>query len=142
MAEKELSSEETDAYRKELEELKAERMRHELEEIKRERMRDELAAIKAERTPSVTAQPKQPVYAGASKPALSLPNLAAAVLLLLLAGYLAGSAFGTDAAGSIDSAIRGLYLPFTLPFGGSAIVAVVAIVFALLGIALTTITRK
>jgi hypothetical protein len=141
MAEKELTNEEAESFRKELAEIKADMMRKELEEIKKERMRKELEEIKAERAYAPPA-PARTVYVQAPAPALSLPNLIFAALMLLIAGYLIGTIYHIDFAGSIDSAIQGLSLPFAIPFGGAAIVAVLALVLAAFGVALVTIARK
>ncbi len=90
MADKELNKEEIDAFKKELAEVKADMMRKELEDIKKERMRKELDELKKER-----AVPQKPVYVQVPAPtALSLPNLAFAALMLLIAGYLIGTVYG------------------------------------------------
>ena len=138
MTEKELSIEEVEAFKKELAEIKADMMRKELEEIKKERMRKELEEIKAERASRTARQ--RPVYAPSPGPALSLVNLVLAALLLLIAGYLIGSAYGADVAGSVDGVLKAL--PFSLPIGSSLIVAALAIIFAALGIAVMTIVKK
>ncbi len=114
-------------------------MRKELEEIKKERMRKELEEIKRERTASVPVQPPKPVYVEVPvKSALSLPNLIVAALMLLIAGYLIGTAYIIDVARSIDDMLKG----FSLPAAGSLIVAALAVVLAAFGVALMTITRK
>lgn len=139
MADKEMSKEELESYKKELAEIKADMMRKELEEIKKERMRTELEEIKRERLASAPARPQKPVYVEVPvKPALSLPNLLAAASMLLIAGYLIGTAYGMDVARSIDDMLKG----FSLPVSGSLIVAALAVVLAAFGVALMTITRK
>jgi hypothetical protein len=139
MADKELSSQELESFRKELADIKADMMRKELEEIKKERMRKELEELKRERSAGAMAQPQKPVYVPMpSRPALSLPNLIAAALMLLIAGYLIGTAYSMDVAFSIDEMLKG----FSLPVNGSLIVAALALVLAVFGIALMTIVRK
>lgn len=139
MADREMSKEELESYKKELAEIKADMMRKELEEIKKERMRKELEEIKRERAASAPAEPPKPIYVEVPvKSALSLPNLIAAASMLLIAGYLLGTAYGMDVARSIDDLLKG----FSLPAVGSLIVAVLAVVLAAFGVALMTITRK
>jgi hypothetical protein len=139
VADKELSKEELDSFKKELADIKADMMRKELEEIKKERMRKELEELKQERTAGAMAQPQKPVYVQVPvKSALSLPNLIAAALMLLIAGYLIGSVYSTDVAGSIDDLLKG----FSLPAIGSLIVAALAVLLAVFGVALMTIVRK
>ncbi len=139
MADKELSKEELDSFKNELAEIKADMMRKELEDIKKERMRKELDELKQERTASTTAQPQKPVYVQVPvRSALSLPNLIAAAMMLLIAGYLIGTAYGMDVARNIDDLLKG----FSLPAIGSLIVAALAVLLAVFGVALMTITRK
>jgi hypothetical protein len=138
VADKELNSKEIDSFKKELAEIKTDMMRKELEDIKKERAataaRKELDELKKER-----AAPQKPVYVPVPAPtALSLPNLASAALMLLIAGYLIGTVYGTDVAGTINSYISG----YSLPIGGDLIVAAVAVVLAVLGTAIMTIIRK
>ncbi|MGA9139976.1 MAG: hypothetical protein WBZ29_07120 [Methanocella sp.] len=134
MADKELNKEEIDAFKKELAEVKADMMRKELEDIKKERMRKELDELKKGR-----AVPQKPVYVQVPAPtALSLPNLAFAALMLLIAGYLIGTVYVMDVAGSINSYISG----YSLPIGGDLIVAAIAVVLAVLGTAMITIVKK
>ncbi|OPY30391.1 MAG: hypothetical protein A4E28_00278 [Methanocella sp. PtaU1.Bin125] len=137
MADKELSNEEIDSFKKELADIKADMMRKELEDIKKERMRKELEEIKAERA-AIPASPARTVYVQAPAPAISPVNLALSALMLLAAGYLLGTVFGMDVAGTINGYISGL----SLPFGGDLIVAAIAIALALLGTAIMTIVRK
>jgi len=97
-------------------------------------MRKELEELKKER-----AAPQKPVYMQVpAKTSLSLPNLAFAALMLLIAGYLVGTIYSMDVAGSINGYIGG----FSLPVGGDVIVAAIAVVLALLGTAIMTIVRK
>jgi hypothetical protein len=131
MADKELSGEELEAFRRELAEIKTDMMRKELEEIKRERMRKELEEIKGERAPR---QAHVPLY----EPRLSPVNVLLASLLLIGAGYLACAAFPVDVAGAID----GLIGSYGLPVGSGVVVAALAVALALLGAGLTTITRR
>ncbi|HEY3272182.1 MAG TPA: hypothetical protein VGJ92_00390 [Methanocella sp.] len=139
MTEKELSSEDLTSFKKELADIKADMMRKELEDIKKERMRKELEELKQERAASATAQPQKPVYVQVpARTALSLPNLIAAALMLLIAGYLIGTAYSMDVARSIDDMLTG----FSLPAIGSLIVAGLALVLAVFGVALMTIARK
>lgn len=139
MTEKELSSEDLASFKKELAEIKADMMRKELEDIKKERMRKELDELKHERTAGATAQPQKPVYVQVPvQSALSLPNLIAAALMLLIAGYLIGTAYSTDVSLSIDDVLKG----FSLPAVGSLVVAALALVLAVFGVALMTIVRK
>jgi len=139
MAEKELSNEDLASFKKELAEIKADMMRKELEDIKKERMRKELDELKHERAASATAPSQKPVYVQVpARPVLSLPNLIAAALMLLIAGYLIGTAYSTDVARSIDDMLEG----FSLPAVGSLVVAALAIVLAVFGVALMTIVRK
>jgi hypothetical protein len=139
MTEKELSSEDLASFKKELAEIKADMMRKELEDIKKERMRKELDELKHERTAGATAQPQKPVCVQVPvQSALSLPNLIAAALMLLIAGYLIGTAYSMDVALSIDDMLKG----FSLPAIGSLVVAALALVLALFGVALMTIVRK
>jgi hypothetical protein len=139
MAEKEMSKEELESFRKELAEIKTDMMRKELEEIKKERMRKELDELKRERAASALAGPQKPVYIEVPvKSALSLPNLIAAASMLLIAGYLIGTAYGMDVARSIDDMLKG----FSLPAAGSLIVVALAVALAAFGVALMTITRK
>jgi hypothetical protein len=139
MADKQPTDEEIEAFRKELADIKADMMRKELEEIKKERMRNELEALKRERTAGTASPPPKAVYAPApAKPALSLPNLVAAALLLLIAGYLASAVYSIDVVGSIDNFLKG----FSLPAMGIEIIAVLAVLLAALGVALITIARK
>jgi hypothetical protein len=139
VAEKELSSEEMESFRNELAEIKADMMRKELEEIKKERMRKELEEIKQERSAGSPVQPQRPVQVQApSRSALSLSNLIIAALMLLVAGYLIGTAYSTDVTGSFDN----LFQSFSLPMIGSLVVAAIAILLAVLGVALMTIARK
>jgi hypothetical protein len=134
VADKELSNEEVDSFKKELTEIRTDMMRKELEDIKKERMRKELAELKREQATS-----QKPVYVQVpARTALSLPNLAFAALMLLLAGYLIGTVDGMDVAGSINSYISG----YSLPIGGDLIVAAIAVVLAVLGTAIMTIVRK
>ncbi len=139
MTEKELSSEEMESFRKELAEIKADTMRKEIEEIKNERMRKELDELKRERSAGVSAQPQKPVYVQPpARPALSLSNLAATALMLLIAGYLIGTIYGTDVAGNIDDLLAGSPLPAI----GMLIVAALAVILAIFGVALMTIVKK
>ncbi len=134
MADKELNNEEIDSFKKELAEIKADMMRKELEDIKKERMRKELDELKKER-----AAPQKPVYVQVPAPtALSLPNLAFAALMLLIAGYLIGTVYGMDVAGTINSYISG----YGLPIGGDLVIAAIAVVLAVLGTAIMTIVKK
>jgi hypothetical protein len=127
VAEKELSSEEMESFRNELAEIKADMMRKELEEIKKER------------SAGSPVQPQRPVQVQApSRSALSLSNLIIAALMLLVAGYLIGTAYSTDVTGSFDN----LFQSFSLPMIGSLVVAAIAILLAVLGVALMTIARK
>jgi len=138
VAEKPLTDEEIEAYRKELADIKADRMRRELEEIKNERMRKELEEIKKERAAG-EASPRRMAYAPApAKPALSLSNLIASAVMLLIAGYLASAIYSIDLVGSINN----ILVSFSLPAMGTMIVAVLAVLLAVLGIALMTIARK
>lgn len=127
MADKELSGEELEAFRRELADIKTEMMRRELEEIKRERMRKELEEIKGERA-------ARQAYVPAYEPRLSPVNVLLASLLLIGAGYLACAAFPVDVAGAIEG--------YGLPVGSGVIVAALAVALALLGAGLTTITRR
>jgi hypothetical protein len=139
MAEKEMSKEELESFKKELAEIKADMMRKELEEIKKERMRKGLEEIKRERTASAPAEPQKPVYVEVpARTTLSLPNLIGAALMLLMAGYLIGTAYGMDIAGSIDDMLKG----FSPPAAGSLIVAALAVVLAAFGVAPMTIAHK
>jgi len=139
MAEKELSDEERETYRKELAEIKRDMMRQELEEIKKERMRAELEELKRERAANAPARPPAPVYVEVpARTKLSLPNLVFAALMLLIAGYLIGTAYGTNIAGSIDNQLTS----YSLPAIGSLIVIALALVLAAFGVALMTIVRK
>jgi hypothetical protein len=139
MADKELSSEDLASFKKELAEIKADMMRKEVEEIKKERMRKELEELKQERAAVAMARPQKPVYVQAPvQSALSLPNLLAAALMLLIAGYLIGTAYGMDIARSIDDTLTG----YSLPAIGSFVVAALALVLAVFGVALMTIARK
>jgi hypothetical protein len=134
-----MSKEELDSFKKELAEIKADMMRKELEDIKKERMRKELEQLKQERMAGATAQPQKPVYVQVpARTALSLPNLIAAALMLAIAGYLIGTAYSMDVAGNIDDMLKG----FSLPVSGSLIAAALALVLAVFGVALMTITRK
>lgn len=137
MADKELSSEEIDSFKKELAGIKADMMRKELEDIKKEHLRKELDAIKSERATPPASQARA-VYVQRPAPTLSLVNMALAVLMLLAAGYLTGTVYGMDVAGTINGYIGG----YSLPIGGDLIVAAIAVVLAVLGAALTTIVRK
>jgi hypothetical protein len=69
---------------------------------------------------------------------LSLPNLLFAALMLLIAGYLIGTAYGTNIAGSIDNQLTS----YSLPAIGSLVVAALALVLAAFGVGLMTIVRK
>jgi hypothetical protein len=139
MADKEMSKEELESYKKELAEIKADMMRKELEEIKKERMRKELDELKRERAASAPAEPQKPVYVEMPvKSALSLPNLIAAAVMLLMAGYLIGTVYSMDVAHSIDDMLKG----FSLPAVGSLIVAALAVGLAAFGVALMMIIRK
>jgi hypothetical protein len=139
MAEKEMSKEELESLRKELAEIKTDMMRKELEEIKKERMRKELEELKRERAASAPTQSQKPVYVEVPvKSALSLPNLIAAAVMLLMAGYLISTVYSIDVARSIDDMLKG----FSLPAVGSLIVAALAVGLAAFGVALMTITRK
>ena len=143
MEEKELSSEEIEAMRKELAEIKSDMMRKELEEIKKERMRKELEDIRRER--EMAAQPPaapKVVYVQAPAARLSPVNIAISAVMLLVAGYLAGTLYSAGIAGGIDSFLAGLSLPVSLSGAGTVIVAVLAIVLAAIGTALITIARK
>ena len=136
MAEKDLSKEEVDSFKKELAEIKADMMRKELEEIKKERMRKELDELKRERSagaPAKTAYVPPP-----AQPVMSLPTLIASALMLLIAGYLFGTAYATNVAASIDDLLKG----FALPISGSLVVAAIALLLAAFGAALMTIVRK
>ncbi len=137
-AEQQLTDEEIEAFRKELADIKADRMREELEEIKRERMREELEEIKRERSAGGTPAQRKPYSPGPAKPALSLSNLIASAVMLLIAGYLAGATYGIDAAGRINDLLR----QFSLPDMGVQVVALLAVLLAALGIALMSIVKK
>jgi hypothetical protein len=138
-AEQVLSSEELESFKKELGEIKADMMRKELEEIKKERMRKDLEELKRERSAGAPAQPRKQVYVQApARPALSLSNLIVAALMLLIAGYLIGAAYGTDVSGNIDSILES----FSLPAAGSLIMAALAVLLAAFGVAMMTIVRK
>ena len=138
MADKQLTNEEVESLKKELAEIKADMMRKELEEIKKERMRKELEEIRMERAAVAAAPASKTVYVQAPRPALSLPNLIFAALMLLIAGYLIGTVYGTDVAGSINNMLTGSSLPAV----GSLIVAVLGVLLAVFGVALMTIARK
>jgi hypothetical protein len=139
MADKEMSSEELESFKKELADIKADMMRKELEEIKKERMRKELEELKKERSENTAAQQLKAVYVQPPvQPALSLPNIIASALMLLIAGFLAGTAYSMNVAASIDDLLKG----FGLPAIGSLIVAALALVLAVFGVALMTIARK
>jgi hypothetical protein len=139
MAENELSKEEVESFKKELAEIKADMMRKELEDIKKERMRKELDELKRERLSGASAPPQKTVYVQPPvRPAYSLPNMIASALMLLIAGYLLGTAYTTNVAASIDDLLKGLGLPVI----GSLVVAALAVLLAAFGVALMMITRK
>jgi|AGTN01.1.fsa_nt_gi hypothetical protein len=139
MTEKELNSEELESSRKELAEIKADAMRKEIEEIKKERMRKELDELKRERSAGMSAQLQTPVYVQPpARSALSLSNLAAAALMLLIAGYLIGTIYSTDVAGNIDDLLAGSPMSAI----GTLIVAALAVILVVFGVALMTIVKK
>ena len=136
--ERQLTDEEIEAFRKELADIKADMMRKELEEIKRERMMKELEEIKRERTAGGTTTRRKPYVPEPVKPSVSLPNLVASAVMLLIAGYLAGVIYGIDLAGSINVQLS----QFSLPALGTEVVVGLAVLLAALGIALMTMVRK
>ena len=123
----------TAALRKELAEIKEDMVRQELEEIKRERMKKELEEIKRDRAASATYA--APAY---REPQLSWINLLLAAVLLLAAGYVAGTLLRVDVAGAIDGLIGG----YGLPINGTIIAAALAVIMAAFGVALITIAKK
>lgn len=131
----EMSSDELDAFKKELSDIKADMMRKELEEIKRERMKKELEDIRQERAAGTAARQ---AYVAAYEPRLSPVNMLLAAALLIAAGYLAYTVYPINVASAIDSLIGS----YSLPISGTVIVALLAVILALLGMALTTLVKK
>jgi hypothetical protein len=123
-----------DAMKNELAEIKNELMKKELEEIRREHMRKELEDIKAERE----AKPIVSKEAYAPFPRLSIPTVLMAVLSSAVAGYLLGTLYYFDAAGTVNKLISG----FSLPVTGFMVIAATSVLLLLIGIGLTVIAKR
>lgn len=139
MGEKELSPEETQAFKQELEDIKNEQMRRELEEIKKERMRKELEEIKREKEAAAPAAQPRRMYASTRAPELSIVNVIFAALSLLIAGYLIGTLYVIDVTATVNSLLTGYNLPAVV---GSIVVAILAVLLALFGAGMITIAKK
>ena len=134
---KELSTDEVQAFKQELADIKADMMRKELEEIKKERMRRELDEIKRERE-SASAQKRPAVSYRAREPQLSLPNVLLAAICLLSAGYLIGTLYTINVTSTVDNLLTGNGLPAL----GIIVVIAVALLLALFGTGMITIAKK
>lgn len=120
--------------KKELSDIKNELMKKELEDIKRERMRQELEEIKAEREPHPA---KEAPYVPPVR-RLSISTVIMAAFTLLVAGYLIGTLFYFDVAGTLDKLLVG----FSLPVTGYVTVVVASALIALIGMGLIVMARK